>query len=160
MSVNPSDIAVALLSLDARVKIAGPRNVRTIPIEDFFASPRTVLGPEELVMEIQIPRPPDNAKQSFLKFRLRKTIDFAIVSVASIITTVDGVCNDARIALGAVAPKPIRARSAEQTIKGKAVTGSLAEMAGAAAVKDAKALSKNAYKIQIVRALVKKAITA
>ena len=160
VSVNPSDIAVALLSLDARVKIAGPRNVRTMPIDDFFASPGTVLGPEELVMEIQIPRPPDNAKQSFLKFRLRKTIDFAIVSVASIITIGDGVCKDARIALGAVAPKPIRARSAEQTIKGKAVTESLAEMAGAAAVKDAKALSKNACKIQIAKALVKKAITA
>lgn len=158
VSVNPSDIAVALLALDAKVKIAGPRDVRIIPIDNFFASLRNVLGTEELVIEIQIPRPPDNAKQSFLKFRLRKTIDFSIVSVASLITVGDGVCEDARIALGAVAPTPMRATEAEQTIKGKAIIESLAEMAGAAAVKNAKALSKNAYKIPITKTLVKRAI--
>ena len=158
VAVNSSDIAVALVALDAKIKIAGPRGVRTIPIEDFFGSLRNILEADEIVTEIQVPQPPDRAKQTFLKFRLRKAIDFPIVSVASIITIEDGVCKDARIALGAVAPRPIRATEAEQTIKGKAINAATAEAAAEAAVTDAIPLSMNAYKVEITKTLVKRAI--
>ena len=158
VAVNSSDIAVVLLALEAKIKITGSRGVRTIPIEDFFASLRNVLEADEIVTEIQVPQPPDRAKQAFLKFRLRKAIDFPIVSVASIITTGDGVCEDARIALGAVAPRPIRATEAEQTIKGKAINTATAEAASEAAIIGVVRLNMNAYKVEITKTLVKRAI--
>ena len=146
------------MALDAKIKIAGPRGVRRIPIEDFFGSLGNVLEADEIVTEIQIPQPPDRAKQTFLKFRLRNAIDFPIVSVASVITIGDGVCQDARIALGAVAPRPIRATEAEQAIKGKAINAATAEAASEAAVIGAVPLDMNAYKVEITKTLVKRAI--
>ena len=111
-----------------------------------------------MVTEIQVPRPPNRAKQTFFKFRLRKAIDFPIVSVASVITARGGVCKDARIVLGAVAPTPIRATEAEKKIKGKAIKTATAEAAAEAAVIGAIPLGVNAYKVQIAKTLVKRAI--
>ncbi|HEY78641.1 MAG TPA: FAD-dependent oxidoreductase [Dehalococcoidia bacterium] len=158
LAVNTSDIGVVLVALEAKVKIAGPEGIRIIPINDFFGSLGNVLGTEEVVTEIQVTRPPEKAKQAFLKFRLREAVDFAIVSVASVIDSSDGVCQDARIALGAVAPAPVRAAAAEQAVKGKAIDVATAEAASAAAVAGAIPLSENAYKVEIARALVKRAL--
>ncbi len=158
VAINSSDIAVVLVALDAKVKIAGPRGGRTIPIDDFFGSLGNALEVDEMVTEIQVPQPPARARQTFLKFRLRKAVDFPIVSVASVITIGDGVCQDARIALGAVAPRPIRATEAERTIKGKAINAATAEAAAGAAVMDAVPLNMNAYKVEITKTLVKRAI--
>jgi NADPH-dependent glutamate synthase beta subunit-like oxidoreductase len=158
VAVNSSDIAVVLLALDAKLKIAGPRSVREIPIEDFFDSVGNVLEADEMVTEIQVPQPPDRAKQTFLKFRLRKAIDFPIVSVASVITIGGGVCEDARIVLGAVAPRPIRATEAEQTLNGKTINAVTAEAASEAAAIGAVPLNNNAYKVEITKTLVKRAI--
>jgi len=158
VAVNSSDIAVVLLALDAKIKIAGPRGVKTIPIADFLAPLRNVLEADEMVIEIQVPQPPDEAKQTFLKFRLRNSVDFPIVSVASMITINDGVCEDARIALGAVAPRPVRATEAERSIKGKAINAATAEAAGEVAVIGAVPLNMNAYKVEITKTLVKRSI--
>jgi NADPH-dependent glutamate synthase beta subunit-like oxidoreductase/CO/xanthine dehydrogenase FAD-binding subunit len=158
VAVNPSDIAVALLALDASVKIVSPRRTRVIPIGDFFSSLRNVPEPDEVVTEIRIPRPVDGARQTFLKFRSRQAIDFATVSVASLITVRDGTCKEARIALGAVAPRLFRATEAEEKIKGKAINARVAEAAAAAAVRDAIPLKQNAYKVEIIKALVKRAL--
>jgi NADPH-dependent glutamate synthase beta subunit-like oxidoreductase/CO/xanthine dehydrogenase FAD-binding subunit len=158
LAVNTSDIGVALVALDAQVKIAGPEGIRVVPIKDFFGSVGNVLEADEVVTEIQVPPPPEKAKQAFLKFRLREAIDFAIVSVASVITSSNGVCRDARIALGAVAPAPVRAVAAEQAVKSKAVDAATAEAASAAAVAGTIPLGENAYKVQITKSLVKKAI--
>jgi NADPH-dependent glutamate synthase beta subunit-like oxidoreductase/CO/xanthine dehydrogenase FAD-binding subunit len=158
VSVNSSDMGVVLLALGARVKIAGPRDVRTIPIGDFFGSLRNILEADEMVTEIQVPRPPDGAKQTFLKFRLREAVDFPIVSVASLITIDGGVCQEARIALGAVAPAPVRATMAEQAIKGRDINSATAEAASEAAVIGAVPLNMNAYKVKIAKTLVKRAI--
>jgi len=157
VAVNSSDIAVALLVLDAKIKIASLRGTRVIPIEDFFGSLRNILKSDEMVTEIQIPYPSDRDKQTFLKFRSRKAIDFATVSVASVITVIDGICEDARIALGAVAPRPFRATEAEKTIKGKTINAA-AEAAAEAVLREAVPLNKNAYKVEIVKALVKRAL--
>lgn len=158
VAVNSSDIAVALLALGAKIKIAGPMGVRTIPIEDFFGSLRNILNADEMVTEIRVPQPSDRAKQVLLKFRLRNAVDFPIVSIASMITIGDGICKDAKIALGAVAPRPIRATGAEQTIKGKVINSSTAEAAAEAAVANAIPLNMNTYKVAITKSLVKRAI--
>jgi len=158
VSVNSSDIGVVLVALDAQVKFAGAGGVRTVPIGDFFGSLGNILEADEMITEIQVPQPPDRAKQTFLKFRLREAVDFPIVSVASIVTLDGGVCKDARIALGAVAPRPIRATEAEQIIKGKTINTTTAEAASEEAVINAVPLSNNAYKVEIAKTLVKRAI--
>jgi len=159
VAVNSSDIGLVLLALDAKVKIAGPRGVRKIPIDKFFYYLRNVAEREDnIVTEILIPQPPDRAKQTFQKFRLREAVDFAMVSVASVITVEGGLCKDARITLGAVAPIPIRATKAEQAVKGKAIDDTTATEAAEAAVTDAVLLSMNAYKIELIKTLLKRAI--
>jgi NADPH-dependent glutamate synthase beta subunit-like oxidoreductase/CO/xanthine dehydrogenase FAD-binding subunit len=160
VSVNSSDIGVALVALDARVTIAGPGGTRIIPIGEFFGTLGNILETDEMVTEIQIPRPPEGARQTFLKHRVREAVDFAIVSVASVITEKGGKCEDARIVLGAVAPVPFRAVEAEQVIKGRPIDRSNAEAAAEAAVADAVPLSKNAYKVVITKTLVRRALTS
>ncbi len=157
-AVCPSDMAIALTALDAKVRIAGPGGERIIPISEFYHALGHILKPDEILTEFQIPQPPDNAAQVFLKFRLRESVDFAVVSVASVISMADGICKDVRIALGAVAPMPYRAKGAEDVIRGKPRDVATAKAAAVAAVADAKPLKKNAYKIEITKILVKRAI--
>ena len=155
-AVCPSDTAIALGALDATVVT----NKRSIPILDFFKELGNDLGDDEIVTEVQVPEPESGSKQVFLKFRLRKAVDFAISSVAAVITPATGNVTDARIVLGGVAPVPYRATAAEDALKGNAITESVAEAAGAAAVKDATPLSKNGYIVQITKTLVKRAVLA
>jgi CO/xanthine dehydrogenase FAD-binding subunit/shikimate 5-dehydrogenase len=157
LAVSPSDIGTALVALDANIVTTK----RTLSAQSFFtasATESTVLDPDELITEIQIAKPPEGARQNYLKFTLRKPVDFAIVSVASIIKTKKGVCKEARIALGSVAPEPVRAKKSEETLKGQSIDRILAEKAAEQAVSDAKPLSMNAYRIEITKALVKRAI--
>ena len=103
LAVGLSDLAIALVALDASIVT----NKRTLAAQTFFsasATCSTVLDPDELIKEVQIPKPEKGARQSYRKFTLRKPLDFAIVSVASMITSRNGICTDARITLGAVAP--------------------------------------------------------
>jgi xanthine dehydrogenase YagS FAD-binding subunit len=155
-AVCPSDTAIALGALNAAIVT----NKRSIPVLDFFKDLENALEDDEIVTEVQVPEPKSGTKQVFLKFRTRKTIDFAISSVATAITVEGGTVADARIVLGAVAPVPYRATDAEDALKGKAITELVAEAAGAAAVKKAMALSQNAYLIPLTKALVKRAILA
>jgi len=157
-AVCPSDTAIALSALEAKIKIAGGDGTRSVPIRDFFTPLGNSLNPDELVTEVRIPNPPQGCRQTFLKFTLREPVDFAVVSVASVITVKDGVCSEARIALGGVAPTPLRAEGAEQVIHGKPLNVATAEDAARAAVFGAKALSRNAFKIEITKVLVKRAI--
>ena len=92
-------------------------------------------------------------RQLYTKFTLRKPIDFAIVGVASLIAAKDGVCTDARIAIGSVAPAPIRAHVVEKNLIGKEINEQAAAEAAEAAVEGVRPLSKNAYKVQIMKAL-------
>ena len=158
VAVSPSDMAVALMALNAKMKIAGPHGARVVRIEEFFTAAGKALKEEEIVTEIQVPRPPAAAKQAFQKFRIRKSLDFPIVSIASLITVQKGICQDARIVLGAVAPAPFRALAAEQAVKGKPLNTANAEAAAAAALEGVIPLMKNEYKIQITRTLIKRAL--
>ncbi len=160
VSASASDMGVVLLALGAKLKVAGPRGERTVPIAEFFGALRNTLEANEMVTEIQVPKPPSSAKQSFVKFRLRESVDFPIVSAASLITMDGKLCKDAQIALGAVAPVPFRATEVEKAIKGKALDAKTAEAAAKVAVKDAIPLGANAYKVEITKTVVKRAITA
>lgn len=157
-AVCPSDTAVALAALDARIHVAGPEGDRTIAVTDFFSPLANALRPNEIVSEIEVPKVRTSAVQTFLKFTVREPIDFAIVSVASVITREEGVCTDARIALGAVAPGPVRAGKAEEMLKGNRIDEEIAAQAAEQALAGARPLSRNAYKIEIARTLVKRAI--
>jgi CO/xanthine dehydrogenase FAD-binding subunit len=157
LAVSPSDIGIALTALDANIVTTK----RTVDAQQFFtasATESTVLDPDELITEIQIPKPPDRARQNYLKFTLRNPLDFAVVSVASIITVEKGVCTDARIVLGAVAPEPVRATKAEEVLKGRSIDEDRAAEAAKEALAGARTLDRNAYKVEITRALVKRAI--
>jgi NADPH-dependent glutamate synthase beta subunit-like oxidoreductase len=157
VAVNPSDIAVALTALDAKI-VTTKRSVHAAAFFAPDAMASTILDKDEMITEIQIPPVPDGARQDYSKFTLRKPIDFAIVSVATVFAAKDGVCTDARIALGAVAPAPFRAGAAEKKLIGKKVTAQVAAEAAEAALDGVKPLSKNAYKVDIMKTLVKRAI--
>jgi xanthine dehydrogenase YagS FAD-binding subunit len=154
IAVHPSDTAPALIALNAKIVT----NKRTIEAENFFdvkVPVSTVLAVDEIVKEIQVPAPPAGAKSSFLKFAIRKSIDFPIVNCA---VMVGG--GSARICLNAVAPKPYRATKAEAAIAGKPINEANAEAAGAAAVEDARPLTATRYKVQIAKTLVKRVLLA
>lgn len=157
-AVCPSDTAVALAALDAQIRIAGPEGERRIAVTDFYNPLGNSLKRGEMVIGVEVPSVADQSKQTFLKFTLRKPVDFAIVSVACVITVKRGVCTDARIALGAVAAGPVRATKAEKILVGRPVDETSAADAAEAALAGAKPLSMNAYKIEIAKTLVKRAI--
>jgi xanthine dehydrogenase YagS FAD-binding subunit len=159
-AVCPSDMAIALTALDAEIVAAGPDGIRAIPIREFYTDSGKVLVNTEIIIEFHIRPVPKETRAIFLKFRLREAIDFAIVSVASAIAVVEGVCREARIVLGAVAPVPSRAISAEEYLKDKELTEEIAQAAAGMAIDSAKPMSMNAYKIQIARELVTQAIKA
>lgn len=159
-AVCPSDTAVALTALQGKIIITGEKGKRIVPVQEFFTPPGNVLDIGEIVTEIHVPKPSEKAKQTFLKFTLRKPIDFAIVSVASVIALQDGICKEATIALGAIAPSPLRAMKAERFLKGKNITPEIAFLASEEALKGAKPLSMNAYKIEQAKVLIQRALLA
>jgi NADPH-dependent glutamate synthase beta subunit-like oxidoreductase/CO/xanthine dehydrogenase FAD-binding subunit len=158
--VNPSDIAPALVVLDATI-VTTKRNIKAA---DFWAADKglkpTVLENDEIITEIRIPGKAAGLKSSFLKFAMRKSIDFPIVNCAAAIESRNGVVRSARICLNAVYSNPYRATKAEDAIKGKSVNEANADAAGTAAVSDAVPLPYNRFKIQIAKTLVKRALLA
>jgi xanthine dehydrogenase YagS FAD-binding subunit len=156
IAVHPSDTAPALIALNGKVKTSK----RTIRAEDFFqveVSKTTVLD-DEIVVEIQVPRPAEGTKSSFFKFALRKSIDFPIVNCVAMIRSLGGRVDGARVCLNAVYVKPYRAIGAEEAIIGKEINEVSAEAAGNAAVSDARPLADNEYMVQIAKVLVKRTI--
>jgi xanthine dehydrogenase YagS FAD-binding subunit len=156
-AVHPSDTAPALIALDAKVETSK----RTIKAEDFFqveVVKTTVLDDDEIVTEIQVPTPA--GRSAFVKFALRKSIDFPIVNCAAMVASSKGTVSAAKICLNAVYVKPYRATKAEEAIVGKAINEANAEAAGSAAVSDARPLAHNTYMVQIAKTMVKRAILA
>ncbi len=156
LAVNPSDTAPALVALNGKIKT----NKGLIEAENFWdmrIPASTVLAADEIVTEIQIPVPAEGTKSAFMKFALRKSIDFPIVNCAAAVGR-----GEARICLNAVYNKPYRAFKAEEIMRGKDIDAASADAAGAAAVADARVLpgEKNKWKIPIAKAMVKRAILA
>jgi xanthine dehydrogenase YagS FAD-binding subunit len=156
-AVCPSDMAPALVALNAQVKTSK----RTAKLEELFHhSTCTILDTDEIVTEIVVPNPSGGTKSTYIKFALRKAVDFAIVSVALVLTVNGGACEDVKIVLGGVAPNPWRPKAVEDSIQGKSIDERIAEAASAATVAKAIVLSDNRYKVHIAKTLVKRALLA
>ena len=161
--VHPSDIAPALIALNASLKITGPEGDKTVKVEEFFTLPsdnpfrENVLQPNEIVVEIQIPKPNPNTKSYYLKVREKGAPDFALVSVAGVFEMVGRTCQIANIILGGVAPKPRRSTEAEAALTGKMLTKDACTMAGAEAVQNAHPMNDNAYKVTLTQNLISRA---
>ena len=158
-----AEMAPPLIALGARVKIRAANGERIVPIEDFFTGPgQTVLKPNELVTEIQVPDLPPQSGGVYIKHSIRKAQDLAIVGVGAITTMDKDVLSDVKIALGAVAPTPIRAKKAEEILKGKKPESDLLEKAGLAASQEASPIDdvrgSAEYRRKMIRVLVKRAI--
>ncbi len=159
IAVHPSDMAAALIALNANIKTTQ----RTIKADNFFqvdVSKTTVLAQDEFVTQIQIPAMPKNTKSTYLKFALRKSIDFPIVSCAARLSTVDNQVKDAGICLNAVYVKPYRALKAEKYMIGKKINKTNAGKAAEAVVADAQPLGDNTYMVQLAKVIIKRAIMA
>jgi len=159
VAVNASDLAPALVALVATVTTTK----RSIEAEDFFTvrpMGTTVLDVDELVTGVFVPAPRAGSRFGFHKFRVRNSIDFPIVSVASVLSLEGAVIKEARIVLGAVAPIPLRAVNVEEFLVGRRADEETAELAGALACKQVFPLARNSYKIQILKGLIRKAIMA
>ncbi len=165
VAVNPSDMSVALAALDAVVRVReASGKIRSIKFADFHRLPlnqpqaETNLKRGELIVSIELPKSRFATNYQYLKLRDRASYAFALVSVAAAYELKNGVIADARIALGGVAHKPWRATEAEAFLKGKRPTDDIFAQAGELAVKGAKPLSGNAYKVKLVRNGIKRAL--
>ena len=134
-----ADMAPSLVALEAEAVVAGPKGRRRVPMGDFFTGVRkTVLGPDELLIEFVVPARPARSGGSYIRHTPRRELDIAVVGVASEITLNNGVCGKARIVLAAVAPTPVRATAAEQALEGQPLNAQTIERAAEAAVQAAR----------------------
>jgi NADPH-dependent glutamate synthase beta subunit-like oxidoreductase len=155
IAVNASDMAPVLMALGAKIKTTK----RLLNADDFFSADImkcTVLDDDELIKEIEIPVSSKTDRQGYQKFRIRNSIDFPIVSLAYSFNLDGQTMKDVNIILGAVAPIPLRARAVEEYLEGKSISDELLIAAGDIAVRAVKPLSKNKFKVQVVRALFRK----
>ena len=156
-AVHPSDMAPALIALDGRVNTSK----RSLDAEDLFdikVNGTTVLDSDEIVIDFELPLPAEGTGSAFVKFALRKTIDFPIVNCAALITTHEDRVTQAKICLNAVYVKPYRAAPAEEHMLGQPISETAASAAAQAVVANAAPLEHNGYMVQIAKTMVKRAI--
>ena len=164
VAVSPSDTAPALIALDAQMVIRRRGSERVVDAADYFLGPdiditrMTVLQPGELLTAIRIPATWAGARFYFEKVRDRQVWDFPLVNVAAAIKESGGRVTEARIAVGAVAARPLRLRAVEAALAGQSLNEETATRAGELAIDGAKALRFNAYKIPLMRNLVRRAV--
>jgi xanthine dehydrogenase YagS FAD-binding subunit len=161
--VHPSDSATSLLALNASAQIASPTGNRTVAFDSYFTGPRedvlreNVLKHEELLVNVTIPPLAPNTKTAWIKLKDRQVYDFALVSVAAVVTQENGVWKDGRIVLGGVSPVPYRAKVVEQALAGKNIKDTVKE--AAATIRTvARPMSLNAYKVDIAIGLIERAV--
>jgi carbon-monoxide dehydrogenase medium subunit len=164
-AVPSADTAPPLIALGASVRLLGAKGEG--PRESFFKGPgESVLKADEILVEVLVPNPPENSGGGYFKLMRRNAMDLALVGAAVFLQINKGkkVCQEARIALGAVAPTPMRARKAEQVLVGRAVSEETAKEAGNTARLEAKPISdiraSEAYRRDMVGVLTKRAIMA
>jgi carbon-monoxide dehydrogenase medium subunit len=161
-----AETAQALVALSAKVRIIGPGGERILPLEDFFTGVgETLLKPNELLLEILVPKLTPNTFGIYIKHSARGTIDLAIVNIAVAMTMGPDkkTCEDARIVLGAVAPTPLRAKEAESVLKGKKIDGALIDRAAQVASDEARPRDGSIrgsfeYKKEMIKILTGRAI--
>lgn len=163
-AVPSADLPPILIALDAQARIVGPSRARTIALEEFFLGPgKTVLENGEILTEIIIPDQ-STTGSNYIKFGLRRAGALAVAGVASSVTVRDGVCQDVRIVLGAVAPTPMRARQAENVLRSKKISRDLINEAGKIAAAESKPINDVRgsidYRRNLVDVLTRRSLTA
>ena len=162
--VHPSSLAVPFTAYGARFRVLGPKGEREVPAAEFFTMPtlanvmkENVLDDEELLTHVVLP-PPGNVKSGHYEVRYKASHDWPL-AFATVVLAMNGTTiASARVVLGAVAPVPWRSQPAEAALAGKPLNEDAASLAGEAAVSDARPMSGNAYKVQIARTAVKRAV--
>jgi carbon-monoxide dehydrogenase medium subunit len=159
-----ADMAPPLIALEAEAVIAGPKGRRRVPLATFFEGVRkTVLGPDELLIELMVPAPGPRSGGHYLRHTPRRELDIAVVGVASQITLSNGVCGKARISLASVAPTPVRATAAERVLEGQPLTNERIEEAAKLAVEAARPISDQRgsaeFRKHLVRVLTRRTLT-
>jgi xanthine dehydrogenase YagS FAD-binding subunit len=162
--VHPSSLAVPFLAYGAKFRVVSPTGEREVPAADYFTMPtlqnvlkENVLADEELLTHVILPAP-GNVKSGHYEVRYKASHDWPLAFATIVLAMNGNTIRSARVVLGAVAPVPWRSRPAEDALAGKPLNEETAALAGEAAVKEAKPMSGNAYKIQITRTAVKRAI--
>ena len=164
VAVNPSDTAPALIALDAKMVVRTPKGERVVNAEDYFIGPgtditkMTILQPGDLLTSIRIPSTWAGAQFYFEKARDRAVWDFALVNVAAAIVTSGSTIERIRLAVNGVAAHPVRLKAVEAAVIGKPRNADTAELAGQIAIQGAEPLQYNAFKVPLLRNLVKRAI--
>ncbi len=163
--VHPSAAGVALLALDAKIETLAAGGGRTLAAVDFFQRPEVdvfaenALRPGELVVEVHLEKPA-GLKSAYRKIKHKQSFDWPLADAAVAWRDAGGAARDVRVVVGSAAPVPFRAKAAEALLEGKAVDAALAAKAGAAAIEGATPLAKNAYKLAMVSAAVRRAVLA
>jgi xanthine dehydrogenase YagS FAD-binding subunit len=161
---HPSDLAPALLALDATITITSRRGGRVVPLAALLQAPTAArriehqLAADELITEVHLPPQPEGALGVYLKVMERAAWSFALASAAAQVTSHQGRIASARLVLGSVATVPWRAESAERLVMGQTLTPELAGRAADAAIAGAHALSHNGYKVRLTRELARRAL--
>jgi xanthine dehydrogenase YagS FAD-binding subunit len=162
--VHPSDTAPALVALDAKFRIVGPKGERTVPASDFFVLPKqnaareNSLADDEVLASIDIPVARPGTRSTYHKVLDREAWTHAVVSAAVVLEMDKDVCRTARVVLGGVAPIPWRVPAAERLLAGQHITPELTAKAAAIALAGATPLAKNAYKIPLTREIVQRTV--
>ncbi len=164
VAVNPSDTAPALIALDAKFVLRTLKGERVVNAEDYFIGPDIditrlhILRPGDLLTSIRIPASWSGARFYFEKVRDRNVWDFPLLNVASAMVASDNRIERIRVSVNAVAARPLRLKAVEEAVVGKPPDAATGDMAGKLAVRGAVPLQFNAYKIPLMRNLVKRAI--
>ena len=162
--VHPSDLAPALIALDARVQLSGPEGDRELALEDFYTLPtegdvtrESVLRSDELLVRVELPER-RGWKSTYLKFQEKESFDWALSAVAIAVRMQAERVAEARVVLGGVAPRPWRCHSTEALLVGRALDDDTGRLAAEEALVGAEPLSQNEYKIPLTKALVRRAL--
>lgn len=163
IATNPSDMNVALAALDASIHVRGPNGQREIPIADFHTLPgdhpeiESTLKPGELITYVTLP--PVTGKQHYLKVRDRASFAFALASAAVILEMDGGAIKSARVAFGGIGTKPWRSKEAEGQLAGQPATPAVFRKAADAALASAKPQAGNAFKVELAKRTLVRALT-
>jgi xanthine dehydrogenase YagS FAD-binding subunit len=162
--VHPSSLAVPFVAYGAKFRVLGPKGEREVLAADYFTMPtmanvlkENVLEDEDLLTHVILPAP-GTVKSGHYEVRYKQSHDWPLAFTTVVLTMNGNTIASARVVLGAVAPVPWRSRPAEEALAGKPLNEQTAALAGEAAVSDAKPMSGNAYKVQITKTAVKRAI--
>jgi xanthine dehydrogenase YagS FAD-binding subunit len=164
VATHPSDLAVALVAFDAKIRVASPSGERIINVEHFYTLPgetphvENVLGPGELIVSVDVPAGPHAMRSTYLKVRDRQSYEFALVSAAVALVTEHGLVREARVAVGGVATEPWRLRDVEQALVGTAPNRENFAAAARLATHGAEPLAQNAFKVELLPRTIVRAL--